>query len=112
MEAVSPDKIRNGMQSLIASGCDTILVFGGARVYDTNEYNPVSLADLTGQATDLDTGLREGAGFSSYMPVGPSRLLETRAGLSTIDNQSNAIGARPADLYYPHNDTAPFRLDS
>jgi hypothetical protein len=91
------DKIRNGMQSLIAAGCDSFLVFGGARVYDTPRFDPVSLADQTGQPTDWATALLEGAGFSSYKPVGPSRLLETRGGLTTVDNQFNGIGPRTAD---------------
>ncbi|MCU1361999.1 MAG: hypothetical protein JWN99_3288, partial [Ilumatobacteraceae bacterium] len=39
----------------------------------------------------------EGTGKSSYTPVGPSRLLESRVGdgLSTVDGQSNGTGARP-----------------
>jgi hypothetical protein len=93
------DKIRNGMTSLIAAGCDRFLVFGGQRVYDSSNFGDVSLVDGQGIATQWAPAVMEGSGHSSYTPVGPARLLETRAGegLSTIDGMYSGIGTRDDD---------------
>jgi hypothetical protein len=93
----TPDKIRDGMGDLIDAGCDSFLVFGGYPVYETKIFGSKSIVDRTGQATDWAAALLEGSGRSSYRSVGPARLLDTRVGSSTIDGQSQAIGARPAD---------------
>jgi hypothetical protein len=89
--------IRTGMRSLIAAGCDQILVFGGARVYGSEMlFGDESMVKLDGTATTWAVGVLEGSGTSAYRPVGPARLLETRsgAGLGTIDGASYALGAR------------------
>jgi hypothetical protein len=89
--------IRDDMASLIAAGCDQFLVFGGQQVYGSNAFGESSLVDRRGVATDWAAAVQEGSGRSSYTPVGPSRLLETRVGdgLSTVDGQFNGVGARP-----------------
>ncbi|MCU1397434.1 MAG: type sorting protein [Acidimicrobiales bacterium] len=43
------------------------------------------VVDVTGQFTAT----------SSYVPLVPARLLESRSGMSTVDNASNSIGIRP-----------------
>lgn len=88
--------IRDDMTALIAAGCDQFLVFGGENVYDTTTFGSSSLVDAQGIATDWAAAVMEGSGRSSYTPVGPARLLETRVGegLSTVDGQFNGGGAR------------------
>jgi hypothetical protein len=91
------ETIRDDMAALTRAGCDQFLVFGGQMVYDSELFGDSSLVDAQGIATDWAAAVMEGSGKSSYTPVGPARLLETRAGegLSTVDGQFNAIGARP-----------------
>lgn len=94
----SAAKIRADMTTLRAAGCDRFLVFGGQRVYGTDVFGDSSLAERDGTATDWAAALMEGSGRSSYTPVGPSRLLETRTGpgLGTIDGQFQGVGLRGA----------------
>ncbi len=42
--------------------------------------------------TDVNGYFRD---VSSYTPINPARILETRSGLATVDGQSNDIGFRP-----------------
>jgi len=89
--------IRDDTGRLIDAGCDMILVFGGAQVYDSAYFPPLpSIIDASGEPTDRGTATLEATGYSSYVGVAPARLLETRVGpgLATIDGQSNGIGAR------------------
>ncbi len=91
-------RIRADMTVLRAAGCDRMLVFGGQRVYGTDLFGGPSLAENDGTATSWAGGVLEGTGRSSYTPVGPSRILETRVGdgLSTIDGQFQGVGVRGA----------------
>jgi hypothetical protein len=59
-------------------------------------FGDFSLVDKFGVATDRAAATKEGSGQSSYTPVGPARLLETRIGdgLSTVDGEFNGGGAR------------------
>lgn len=91
----TPTKIREGMYDLAEAGCDRFLVFGGARVYDSVRFGDRSLAERTGEPTDWNTAVLEGSGRTSLIPVGPARLLETRAGLPTVDGRYAGIGVRP-----------------
>jgi len=100
----TPEKILSDMSTLVAAGCDRFLVFGGFVVYDVGtqrggrgetDYGSRSIVDTSGAATTWATAVAEGQGDSTYQPVAPGRLLETRPGLTTVDGQSNAIGPRP-----------------
>ena len=88
--------IRNDMAVLQAAGCDQFLIFGGQRVYDSDNFGDGSLVDRQGIATEWAPAVMEGSGQSSYTAVGPARLLETRVGdgLSTVDGNFNGIGMR------------------
>lgn len=90
-------KIRDDMAALVLAGCDQFLVFGGQMVYKSTSFGDFSLVDKFGVATDRAAAAKEGSGQSSYTPVGPARLLESRVGpgLSTIDGQFNGGGTRP-----------------
>ena len=92
----TPDSIRRGMATLAAAGCDQFLVFGGQRVYGTEQFGGDSLVDLAGVSTTWAPAVLEGSGRSSFRGVGPARLLETRtgAGLVTIDGLQQAVGRR------------------
>jgi hypothetical protein len=89
-------KIREDMAVLHAAGCDQFLIFGGQRVYESDNFGDGSLVDRQGIATEWAPAVMEGSGRSSYTAVGPARLLETRAGegLGTVDGEFNAIGMR------------------
>lgn len=96
----TPASIRSASATLIANGCDQILVFGGARVYGGEaSFGASSLVDRTGAATPWAAAALEAVGRSAYRPIGPARLLETRSGegLSTVDGVAYGLGARPAD---------------
>lgn len=97
----SAASIRADMTVLRAAGCDKYLVFGGQRVYGTDLFGPSSLVERDGTATDWAAAVREGSGRSSYTPVGPARLLETRTGpgLSTIDGRFQGVGVRGAGSF-------------
>jgi hypothetical protein len=89
--------IRTGMATLVAAGCDRILVFGGARVYGSEQvFGDSSIVAPGGSATTWAIAVLEGSGRSAFRPVGPARLLETRSGsgLGTIDGASYALGPR------------------
>ena len=90
-------KIRDDMAALVLAGCDQFLVFGGQMVYKSTSFGDFSLVDKFGVATDRAAAAKEGSGQSSYTPVVPARLLESRVGpgLSTIDGQFNGGGTRP-----------------
>jgi len=88
------DKIRTDMGSLRAAGCDQFLVFGGQRVYDSTRFGETSLVDRQGQPTAWAAAVLEGSGRSSFTGLAPSRLLETRAGLTTVDGRLNGVGRR------------------
>jgi hypothetical protein len=92
----TPQAIRQGMVALRAAGCDRFLVFGGQRVYDSDNFGEGSLVDTQGRATEWAPPVMEGSGRSSYMAVAPARLLETRVGdgLGTVDGDFNGIGMR------------------
>jgi hypothetical protein len=94
----SSAKIRADMVVLRAAGCDRFLVFGGQRVYGTDLFGDASMAERDGSATAWAAAVKEGSGRSSYTPVGPSRLLESRSGvgLGTIDGQFQGVGLRGA----------------
>lgn len=92
----NPASIRNDSDRLVTAGCDMILVFGGAQVYGSSMFGPISIIDEQGQPTLFSAPTQEATGSSSYQAVAPARLLETRTGLSTIDGQSNGIGQRVA----------------
>ncbi len=95
-----PDEvtIRRHMERLRSAGCDQFLVFGGQRVYGTDLFGGDSLVDEAGAATSWAGAVMEGVGRSSYRPVGPARLLETRiAGeLTTADGRYQNVGFRGA----------------
>ena len=97
----TPDSIRQGMTSLIAAGCDQILVFGGYPVFDdpTHVFGTQSVVDAAGSPTDFAAATQEGSGHSSLVALRPQRLLETRVGtgLGTVDGQFNGQGLRPPD---------------
>ena len=95
----TPARIRTGFSSLVAAGCDQILVFGGARVYGSeNVFGDSSIVNRDGTAAPWAAGVREGSGRSAYQAAGPARLLESRIGpgLGTVDGVGAAIGLRPA----------------
>ncbi|MFT3853887.1 MAG: hypothetical protein QM733_14270 [Ilumatobacteraceae bacterium] len=97
----TPDSIRSGMTTLVAAGCDQILVFGGYPVSDdpTHVFGTQSLVDTDGSPTDFAAATQEGSGHSSLVALRPQRLLETRvgAGLGTVDGQFNGTGPLAAN---------------
>jgi hypothetical protein len=99
----TPETIRDTTNRLLAAGCDMILTFGGTQVYGATflgpkspHFGPHSIVDGAGEPTERATASIESTGYSSYRPVSPARLLETRPGLATIDGQQNGIGVLPA----------------
>jgi hypothetical protein len=92
----SPDKIRTDMAALRSAGCDKFLVFGGQRVYGSSTFGPTSLVDGAGAPTTWAPAVQEGSGRSSFIGVGPARLLETRTGvgLGTVDGVQAGVGRR------------------
>ena len=97
----TPASIRADMDTLKAAGCDQILDFGGFPVYDDpmHTFGTVSTVDTTGSPTNRAPATQEGSGHSTLIPIGPARLLETRAGpgLGTVDGGFSGQGIRPAD---------------
>src|SRR4051812_4182211 len=98
----TPTSMRHVMDVLIQAGCDQFLVFGGFKVYETRkpfQFNPDTITEPTGAATELAPVAQEGSGHSSLIPIGPLRVLETRTGpgLGTYDGGFNGVGMRPAD---------------
>jgi hypothetical protein len=91
----TPTLIREGMADLVDAGCDRFLVFGGAQVYDSANFGESSLVDRQGLPTSWAAATLEGSGRSSFTPVGPLRLLETRPGLPTVDGIAAGVGVRP-----------------
>ena len=99
----TPASIRDTTDRLVRAGCDMILTFGGTQVYGatflgpkSTGFGPMSIIDGSGNPTERATASLESTGYSSYVPVSPSRLLETRPGQSTVDAQMNGIGVLPA----------------
>ncbi len=90
----SPDKIRADMAALRAAGCDQFLVFGGHPVYASQVFGDWSIVDRQGRPTVWAPAVLEGSGRSSFTGVTPARLLETRAGLTTVDGAQNGVGRR------------------
>ncbi len=92
----SPDNIRADMAALRTAGCDQFLVFGGQRVYGSNAFGVSSLVDGAGAPTTWAPAVQEGSGRSSFLGLGPARLLETRVGpgLGTVDGQQTGVGRR------------------
>jgi hypothetical protein len=98
----TPTSMRHVMDVLIEAGCDQFLVFGGFKVYETRkpfQFNPDTITEPTGAATELAPVAQEGSGHSSLIPIGPLRVLETRSGpgLGTYDGGFNGGGQRLAD---------------
>ncbi|MEO6122916.1 MAG: hypothetical protein ABIR32_04345 [Ilumatobacteraceae bacterium] len=98
-EIPTPASIRDTTTRLVDAGCDMILTFGGTQVYGqtflgpkSTGFGPLSIVDGNGEPTQRATASLESTGYSSYRPVRPARLLETRPGLATIDGLSNSIG--------------------
>ncbi|HEY5423772.1 MAG TPA: hypothetical protein VIK05_09895, partial [Ilumatobacteraceae bacterium] len=101
----TPTSMRHVMDVLIEAGCKQFLVFGGFHVYETVKpfkFNPDTVTDPTGAATQLAPVAQEGSGHSSIVPIGPLRVLETRSGpgLSTYDGSFNGVGMRPSDSVF------------
>ena len=90
----TPDSVREAMSSLAAAGCDRFLIFGGAKVYDTTLFGASSLADAKGGPTSLAAAVLEGGGRSSYTPVGPARLFDSRIAAPTVDGLGSSGGTR------------------
>jgi hypothetical protein len=101
----TPTSMRHVMDVQIAAGCDQFLVFGGFHVYETVKpfhFNPDTVTDPTGAATQLAPTAQEGSGHSSIVPIGPLRVLETRSGpgLTTYDGNFDNVGMRPSDSVF------------
>jgi hypothetical protein len=101
----TPTSMRHVMDVLVQAGCKQFLVFGGFHVYETRkpfQFNPDTVTDPTGAATELAPTAQEGSGHSSIVPIGPLRVLETRSGpgLSTYDGNFNNVGMRPSDSVF------------
>ena len=101
----TPTSMRHVMDVLIQAGCKQFLVFGGFHVYETRtpiQFNPDTITEPTGAATELAPVAQEGSGHSSLVPIGPLRVLETRSGpgLSTYDGNFNNVGMRPDDSVF------------
>lgn len=80
------DTIRADMALLREAGCNTYLVFGGHRVFGTNAFGQSSLTNPDGSPTDWAYAVRTGATYTDlagprYVPVTPTRLLDTRTDL-------------------------------
>ena len=96
----TPLTIRADMTALQNAGCDRFLVFTGFPVYDTTgAFGDTSIVDRNGLPTTFAPATQEGTGHSSFVPIGPLRILETRSGpgLGTVDGGFNGIGIRPDD---------------
>jgi hypothetical protein len=91
--------VRTDMDALKQAGCDQILVFGGFPVYGSTRFGQFSVVDRDGAPTALSPATQEGSGHSSFIPIGPLRLLESRVdvGGGTVDSGFNGIGILPAD---------------
>ncbi|HRE02502.1 MAG TPA: hypothetical protein PLV68_14460, partial [Ilumatobacteraceae bacterium] len=94
----TPASVRADTAALRDAGCDMILVFGGDEVRQQDPsvtFGPESIIDArTAEVTPLGTAMLEAAGHSSYRPVNPARLADTRGGYSTVDGAFNGIGRR------------------
>lgn len=80
------ETIRSDMALLRESGCTTYLVFGGHRVFGTNDFGQTSLTNPDGSPTEWAFAVKAGATYTDlagprYVPVAPTRLLDTRTGL-------------------------------
>lgn len=99
----SADSIRDDMAHLYAAGCSMFLIFGGHRVYGTDDFGDRSLTNPDGSPTTWATAVSDGSSqrdptVGRYTPVAPARVLETRSGdgMTTIDGASLGQGVRPA----------------
>ena len=90
------ESIRDDGQLLTRAGCDSLLIFGGQKVYGSVNFGTASIADAAGQPTTwakgaLDAALPPDVGLT---PIVPARLLDTRTTEVTVDGLAQGLGLR------------------